>query len=234
MVLDPSPTSSNIPIPDPTIRTVEQLNAAVIGLKELHEVRLNAMDKAQTLFHEDITRVPTEVQKATTSLKDLILEMFATINEKFRGVEKQFIERDVRSDKTAELNQKALDAALLTAEKAVSKQQESFTVATTKSEASFTKQIEALGVQLTGISKTNDDKISDLRSSIARIDNAVAAITAKGIGVREVTTDKHNIVVEKQGSHNLIIGIVALAASILIGSLGIIVVIFLHSPLPVK
>jgi hypothetical protein len=168
--------------PDPTVRTIEQLQREVSALKELHGVRLEAMDKAIKIAHEDLVRVPTDVQKAVSALHDVLMETFKIHDEKFSGVQRQFEERDVRSDKTAELNQKALDAALLTAEKAVSKQQESFTVATTKSEASFTKQIEALGVQLTSIVKTNDDKFSDFRQSISRLDTTYAALQSRAAG----------------------------------------------------
>lgn len=168
--------------PDPTVRTVEQLQREVSALKELHGVRLEAMDKAIQVAHDDLVRVPTDVQKAVGALRDVFLETFKIHDEKFSGVQRQFEERDVRSDKTAELNQKALDAALLTAEKAVSKQQESFTVATTKSEASFTKQIEALGIQLSGIVKTNDDKFSDFRQSISRLDTTLAASQSRSVG----------------------------------------------------
>jgi hypothetical protein len=145
---------------DPTIRTLQQLQREVSALKELHDVRLAGMDKAIQVAHDDLVRVPTDVQKAVGALKDLLQETFKVHNEKFESVQKQFGERDTRTEKIADLSQKALDAALLTAEKAVGKQSEAFAAATAKSEAAFTKQIDGITQLLNTGVKSLDDKIA--------------------------------------------------------------------------
>ena len=51
------------------------------------QVRLDGMDRAQQLFHEDLVRVPTAVDKAIASLKELhqntFTEKLAAVVEKF-------------------------------------------------------------------------------------------------------------------------------------------------------
>jgi hypothetical protein len=59
------------PIPDPTTLTTNQLNAAILALKELVVTRLDGMDKAMSLFNENITRVPTDTDKQIQHLKEL-------------------------------------------------------------------------------------------------------------------------------------------------------------------
>ena len=159
---------------DPTPRTLEQLSSGLASLKELHATRLDAMDKAIEVAHDDLVRVPTDVQKAVGSLRDLIDEKFRTHEEKFAGVKEQFSERDTRADKIADLSQKALDAALLTAEKAVGKQNEAFTAATAKSEAAATKQIDAMMLLINSNTKARDDKFEETNRQLARIDSALA------------------------------------------------------------
>jgi hypothetical protein len=163
--------------PDPSVRTIEQLQREVSALKELHGVRLEAMDKAIQVAHDDLVRVPTDVQKAVEALRNVLLETFRVHDEKFESVQKQFVERDTRTDKIADLSQKALDAALLTAEKAVGKQSEAFAAATAKSEAAFTKQIDGIVALLNSGLKASDDKIIDLKG---RIDRGEGKVTGHG------------------------------------------------------
>lgn len=102
--------------PDPSVRTVEQLGSAVMALRELIEVRLDAMDKAQALFEGNLTRVPTEVdkqiahlhslvwerlggmEKSIEALRQLTWEHFASIALQFAGLQLQFDERDTRAE----------------------------------------------------------------------------------------------------------------------------------------
>lgn len=172
--------------PDPSFRTVEHLTTAVTGLKELHETRLDAMDKAIVVAHDDLVRVPTDVQKAVGALKEVLQETFKIHAEKFESVQRQFEERDTRASQIADLSQKALDAALLTAEKAVGKQSEAFSAATAKSEAAATKQIDAIGTQMTSATKTTDDKFAGVNGQIARIDAALAALNGRSTGHGEI------------------------------------------------
>src|ERR1700738_2861976 len=141
--------------PDPTVRTVEQLQREVSALKELHGVRLEAMDKAIQVAHDDLVRVPTDVQKAVGSLKDVLQETFKIHDEKFQstqqlaaekfaGIQKQFDERDVRTEQSATATKIAVDAALQAQKEAAGAQNESNAAAIAKSEAATTKQIDGI------------------------------------------------------------------------------------------
>jgi len=59
------------PIPDPTVLTTRQLLREVTALKELVGTRLDAMDKAQALFENNLSRVPTETDRQIQHLKEL-------------------------------------------------------------------------------------------------------------------------------------------------------------------
>jgi len=149
---DTSYPKGSTPVPDPTLLTTQQLLLAVAALKELVFTRLDGMDKAMELFNANITRVPTDTDKQIEHLKTLHEQKFEgldiTLNERFSGVEKQFIERDVRGDKIAELNQKALDAALQAAKEAAGKTELSFTKQIADLTEQFKTQNGALGARL--------------------------------------------------------------------------------------
>src|ERR1700733_1748140 len=52
--------------------TIEGLHHDLNQLKEIINTRLDAMDKAASLFQENLTRVPTDVDKQVTQLKSII------------------------------------------------------------------------------------------------------------------------------------------------------------------
>src|SRR5688572_17684373 len=77
---------------DPTLLTTQQLQREIATLKELmdarFETRLNAMDKAMNLFHDNITRVPTDTDKQISHLKELHERIFDAVWQKFADQEK--------------------------------------------------------------------------------------------------------------------------------------------------
>lgn len=165
--------------PDPSELTTQALWREVSALKELVFSRLDAIQLAIDIAHQDLVRVPTEVQKAVGNLKDLHEEKFRSVeaqlinqgalrDEKFAGVQKQLTERDVRIEQTARDTKTAIDAALAAQEKAGSKQTETFSESIGKSEASFTKQIDQIGVRITDLTKNFDEKIDGLKQRLDR------------------------------------------------------------------
>jgi hypothetical protein len=63
---------ANVPlIPDPTLLTTAALKHEIALLKELITTRLDSMDKAQSLFEENLSRVPTDTDKQISHLKEL-------------------------------------------------------------------------------------------------------------------------------------------------------------------
>jgi type VI protein secretion system component VasA len=158
------------PTPDPTELTTQQLALAVESLKELFTQRLDAIDTAVKVAHDNLVRVPTETDKAIQHLREVFEERNETIREKFSGVQVQFKERDVRVEQTARASKEALDAALQAAKEAVGKQNDSFVTSIAKSEGATSKQIEQLGVQINTMTGANSAKVDDLKERIQRLE----------------------------------------------------------------
>jgi hypothetical protein len=157
-------------IQDPTALTTQQLTREISALKEVMFTRLDGMDRAIILFNENITRVPTDTDKQISHLREFILQMFSTQDERFEGIQTQFRERDIRVEQTAKASKEALDAALQAAKEAVGKQNDSFAQSIAKVEAAFTKQMDQLGILITNTVTAINDKIDDLKGRLALIE----------------------------------------------------------------
>lgn len=111
--------------------------------------RFEAMDKAIRLLQDISDKFPDRIDEKILALRDVLEQKVITLGEtsaeKFLGVQKQFDERDVRTDTSRVSDKTAVDAALAAQEKSFSKQGETFSEATAKSEESFTKQIDQMG-----------------------------------------------------------------------------------------
>ena len=159
-----------IPNPDPSSLTTAQQDKSVLALREILEQRIHCLE--ETVDYQ---------REAIGSEVDHLREL---VEEKFSGIKTQFAERDTRTESTARDTKVAVDAALQAAEKAVGKQNESFAIATAKSETTTVKQIDAISVLITATNKATDDKITDIKGSISRIDALLASLNgrSKGIG----------------------------------------------------
>lgn len=163
-----------VPRPDPTALTTQQLqrelgslrdivNAKLDGLRSVIDTRLSGMDKSISLLREESCSVRNHIDNTVFRLRELH-------DEKFKSVNNQFVERDVRMEQMSRDAKTAVDAALQAAKEAVSEQNKSNVQAISKSEIAFTKQIDQLGLLLANVAKTSDDKISDARSRIQNIE----------------------------------------------------------------
>jgi hypothetical protein len=161
--------------------------------------RFSAIDKATELQHQDLVRVPTQVQLACSALEEKqnyrfkaledtarvihedyvrvptlldrsMVEVRALMQEKFDSIKVQFAERDTRTEQTAAGVKIAVDAALQAAKEAVAEQNRSFALATGKSETATMKQIDALGLAIQTANKGLDDKIADMKDRLTRIE----------------------------------------------------------------
>jgi hypothetical protein len=159
-----------VPVPDPTVLTTEALTREIEHLKELFNQRVTAMDKAMDLFNENITRVPTDTDKQIHHLERLMHSQFSVVDEKFRSVYTQFSDRDSRVEQTARDTKVAVDAALQAAEKAVSKQNESFSLSIAKSETATIKQIDQQGIIISTSTAALNDKIEDMKARLTLIE----------------------------------------------------------------
>lgn len=173
-----------LPAMDPTALTTRQLLREIETLSAIFQekvtsinVRLEAMDKAQSLFHENLTRVPTEVDKAIAHLKELheawFIEKFTGVTASFIGINMRFDERDARAEQMIRAQEAALKIALDAAKEAVLQQNIALGEATSKAEAGFIKQMDQLMALFQAGMKTLDEKIG---TAVKTSDDKIAAI----------------------------------------------------------
>ncbi len=183
------PGGGSVPVPDPTVLTTQNLQREIATSRENIEARMDGafdamdakisgnlsmlmtrfdgMDKAIVLLHTDTDR---HVDVANAQLQKLLEEKISSIirqfDEKFHSIATQFTERDIRTEQTARDSKVAVDAALQAAKEAVGEQNKSNALAIAKSENTFTKQIDQIGVLIATLQKSIDDKIDDIKSRL--------------------------------------------------------------------
>lgn len=175
-------------IVDPTSLTTAQLQREIAALKELVYVRLSAIEIGIETAHNDLVRVPTDVQKQVAGLREFLMakidcdkelkeEKFKYIIERFDIIEqaRQEQKRDTAT---------AIDAALRSAKEAVIEQNSNNNNNINKSESNMTKQLEQIGRQMTEQFRAHDDKIIDVKDRITKVESLTAG---RGAGVAGIT-----------------------------------------------
>jgi hypothetical protein len=173
----------NLPVPDPTRLTTDQLRRELGALREILETRMDAADRATELQIADIRELfhqfddlPAQMRQAIADRAKqhevLVDEQFKRLETelklRFEGVEKQFTERDVRAEHDSRANKEALDAALLAAKELVGVTNAANTAAQAKAEESTTKQIDALNSLIASNKEASDARINELKERIDR------------------------------------------------------------------
>ena len=174
-------TDDIIPRPDPTILTTAQLDRAIESLESRIDARIDAMDKASRLLHEDFTRVPTEMDRRLGHLQELIfskLDAVARVTEQqFNAIGMRFEEMDKRTAQLSVADKTAIAAALQAQKEAAGAQNESNAAANAKMEKNFAELIAQNQTLLMEVRRNNEIQIGDLKS---RVDKAEAH--GKGVG----------------------------------------------------
>ena len=204
---------------DPTLLTTNMMIREVAALKELFDeridavnVRLAAMDKAQELFETNLTRVPTETDKAIAHLHALLAgvmnerftTVYTTIAERLARVDTELTLRAQQAHQAAVDVKDALTTALAAVEKARAIQNEAFALATQKSEDSFAKQMAALDNKVNLLTEqlkltmprqevqqmfhTVQDKVDGPTGLAMRLENLVARTTGREDQTRQTTS----------------------------------------------
>lgn len=169
-------SSETVPRPDPTVMTSRQLaiatdslkellRAEVRGLVEVFEARFSALNNAGDLLQVISNNQPQMMNEKVDALRVLH-------NERFTSIQTQFIERDTRTEQTSRDSKVAVDAALQAAKEAVGKQQEASDRAIAKSETSTLKQLEAIQTLISSNTKASDEKVTDVKDRLTRIESA--------------------------------------------------------------
>jgi primosomal protein N' len=159
-------------VPGAPYLTTEELRRDVSALREILQARLDGMDRATELLSETVNRTPTQIQTEISHVRELIQEKLSSLGgqaeEKFKSIELQFVERDVRTNQAATASAQALAAALQAAKEAVFEQAQAAAKAADKTELSFTKQIDLLLAQIKALGDTFGDRLAELKERIDR------------------------------------------------------------------
>lgn len=211
--------------PDPSSLTTAQLLREINSLEKLVTQRMDGIERAVSVAHENLVRVPTDVQKEIEHLDEVtngklatLREMFEVQAEKFSSVDRQFTERDVRTEQTSRDSKVAVDAALQAAKEAVGEQNKSSALAIAKSDAATTKQIDQLGTLIQSTIAGINAQIGDLKERLTRFEGEGRGKDTSHDQARMNTTSY--------------VGIVGLVVGALVG-LGGLLVSFLDSKAPV-
>jgi hypothetical protein len=198
------------PVPDPTVLTTQQLERAISGLREILEARLNGMDKALSLTHEELNRRATEGSLKVSHLRELS-------DEKFSSIQTQFLERDTRTEQTSRDSKVAVDAALQAAKEAVGEQNKSSALAIAKSESATTKQIDQLVVLISTGTNAQDSKINDIKDRITTLESSNSTLASAQITQHDASS-----------SRVAIIGVICTVGGLLIGVIFSVLMYFKH------
>lgn len=218
------------PNPDPTERTEQRLLREIGAVRELFETQLSGQnatfiskfdgvlarfegnDKAIRLLQDIADKFPCRIDEKILALEKVhdqkFLALEKTSEEKFKGVQKQFEERDVRTDTSRVSDKTAVDAALAAQEKSFSKQGETFSDATAKTEQQFTKQMDQMRELHQTEIKGLQAQFNDLKDRFNRGEGRSEG-TDKAVSHQQVQT----------GNNQWLIGIVI---GVLIAAIGIV------------
>lgn len=174
------------------------LNAAII-------MRLDAMDKAVEVMAENVNRVPTLLDREVARVVEMFRRSEELVTERFSGVTRQLIDRDVRGEQDKRTSEKAVESAFQAQKEAL-----------TKSDALTTKLLDGQQSILAASSKTIDDKIAVINGRLDRGEGGTK-------GARDERVETHMNIGTILGIIGGIIGalgLVAALASAIIGHNG--------------
>lgn len=143
-----------IPIPDPTVRTSQEIDGQIKELRLLIEARLNGMDEANKI---SLKNIENEIQAAAQ------LEQ-----EKIRTVEEQILDRDTRSNIAREDRTNSVAEQIQSQKEAFQLQNAANSTAIEKSEAGFTKEIDSLKTLIDTYRNAETARLNELNDRITR------------------------------------------------------------------
>jgi hypothetical protein len=173
------------PVPDPTVLTTEALVRAVGAERDYVDgridvliERLDAIDTATKLLNETVNRVPTDVQREVLHLRELT-------EEKLASVDKQFLERDTRSERESRDNKVAVDAAFAAQKEAAATQDSNNQKMYDKSEKSTEDKISKLAELFKTTTDSLAAKIDDLKERISETDKKANGLSQQKVGATD-------------------------------------------------
>lgn len=178
--------------PAAQMQAISDRNAAAVRRDLM--TRIDAIDTATKLWHDDLVRVPTEVQKAIAGLRDaleqLVVRHIAELRgqvgreleriggqtakldevseERFRSIQTQFLLLKQATEQLDLANKTAIAAALQAQKESAGETQKSSQAAIQKSETSTAEQIKALTATFQTDTAGIKQQITDLKSRMDR------------------------------------------------------------------
>ena len=161
-------SEKQITVLDPTSLTTQQLWREIASLKELLFNEIGAIKDAIKIAHDDLVRVPTDVQKQVGALRELIFQKISDEHileaEKFKKVDQRF-----ELVETARLEQKTdakfnVETALASARQLVELQNNNNIIAANKTEAAFNKLIDQQSNVTSSIQKGLYDQLDEIKN----------------------------------------------------------------------
>ena len=146
--------------------TNAQLLREIELLRELLFVRLDGVERAQEKFENNLTRVPTDVDRAVGQLRELH-------QEKFDGIAHRFEERDIRLREQGIASDTALRAALQAQKDAAAIQ-----------EANTREQIGQQRVLLDRTTLALSEKVEDLKGRLLTLESTSTGRQSAGTDMR--------------------------------------------------
>ena len=179
------------------LTAVNALRAELSIRNSASQQRMDIMDAAVKLQHEDMVRVPTEVQKATTATRELLEQVIARTageiaaeiakvrgelntqvslsEEKFKSVQTQFTLLKQATEQLDLANKTAIAAALQAQKESAGETQKSSQAAIAKSETSTSEAIKTLTATFAQQFTAATDRFNDLKSRLDRGEGRVSA-----------------------------------------------------------
>jgi hypothetical protein len=163
---------ANEPTLPVTVGQIQQtIDRAIESSASATTARVDSIEKALELFRDQITRVPTDVDRQILALRELVFE-------RFRAIDMRFDERDKRANQRAEAGNTAMEAAFAAAKEN-----------TTEIKAGFTKSIDGLQNLMSTAVKATELMVSDLKERVTAIESRTSGMTAANTENRAANTD---------------------------------------------
>jgi hypothetical protein len=209
------------PTPDPTLATIraiqaearshvalvnsqlEVIAARIDGVTAMFSQRLDAMDKANDLLAADLRKVPTDLQVAITSVKELEAVKFLGIGDRFEQNERQ----TAREKAAADL---ALAAAFDAQKEAAAATNNANAEAIRKSELATAETIKTNAEAQRAGQQSLADKIDDAKDRMNRLETLI-------IGIQSNTSGGHDQRTDYRANVSVLIAVIAVIVSIALG-----------------
>jgi len=181
---------------------IERRDRDMQSLRELLETRMLATENTVAKAIDTLHEIHDQTGEQISHVRELH-------DEKFKSIDKQFVERDVRTTQASGAADDALKAALQAAKELVGAQGEASAAAAVKSETSFTKQIDQIGTIIQTLEKALDARITELKE---RIDRGEGTVSGK-VEARVETRANNNVLI---GVAGVFLTVVTIAISLIV------------------